>query len=106
MLCQYLLSAKRLLPKINIYLYTDLSDLFLEHIKNGINSYFASKYNIVFVSKPEESDLIVGTIKYPKMTNPNYQHQILIQGLLTQQDYQHLVEIIKELLIHNKESGS
>jgi hypothetical protein len=106
LLCQYLLSAKRLLPKINIYLYTDLSDLFLEHIKNGINSYFASKYNIVFVNKPEESDLIVGTIKYPKMTNPNYQHQILIQGLLTQQDYQHLVEIIKELLIHNKKSDS
>jgi hypothetical protein len=40
------------------------------------------------------------------MTNPNYQHQILIQGLLTQQDYQHLVEIIKELLIHNKKSDS
>lgn len=105
-LCHYLLSAKRLLPQINIYLYTDLPDLFLENIKNDITSYFASKYNIVFVPKPEESDLIVGTIKYPEKRNANYPSQILIQSLLTQQDYQHLVEIIKEVLIQNKKTLS
>ncbi|KAF1302178.1 hypothetical protein BAU17_02040 [Enterococcus sp. CU12B] len=98
LLCQYFLPPTEFLPTIHIYFYTDLDLLFSANTQNAICSYFASNYIIKFVSTVEESDLVIGTLHPLRSQNLLSKPLIIIHGLLTQHDYNHLEEIFHQLL--------
>lgn len=101
LLCEYFLPLKDFLPQINIYIFTDLTTLFFNRIKDKIDFYFSNKYRVNFVETPQEAHLIIGTTHYRESYLLYNQKFIMIRIQLPKQDFYRIEKTIKKILLHD-----
>lgn len=98
LLCEYFLPLRYFLPKIKLFVFTDLTTLSLHRIKDTLALYFSNKYQIQLVSTPQAADVIVGTINYREKL-ARHQIFVMISIQLTKQDLTTIDQAFQKIVL-------
>ncbi|KAF1302176.1 helix-turn-helix domain-containing protein [Candidatus Enterococcus willemsii] len=98
LLCEYCLPLRYFLPKIKLFIFTDLTALSLHRIKDTVALHFSNKYHVQLVSTPQEADVIIGTINYREKLAV-HQTFVMTSIQLTKQDLTTIDQAIQRIVL-------
>ncbi|MGX7200476.1 helix-turn-helix domain-containing protein [Enterococcus nangangensis] len=98
LLCRYFLPIRMVLPKVKVYVDSDLTSLSLNRMKDHLVLYFANKYQISIVTTNKEADLIVTTTKPQKDKILPGQEVVMTRIQLAKRDLLHIDQAIQKIV--------
>lgn len=100
LLCEYFFPVSLCLPEIRIYVYSDLTFLSLQRMKNNLLLYFSNKYKLVLVESKEQADIVIGPIDLRGKELLEHQQFVMTSLQLTKKDLTHIEKVIHGVLVN------
>lgn len=101
--CIALVPLSHFMPRILIYVITEMTDMHNQAIKGLIRDYCAN-YNIAFVNDYRRADLIISSISFIDPLEED-QQQLTIRTSLPRNDLQVIYDIVQELTLQKGQHG-
>lgn len=96
--CIYIAPFNLFFQKIKIFIFSDLTYLYTNYIKERIHTYFLNHYEIIFTNIFHDADIIIGTIDFLSGTLKKDQEFIMISVIISINDLRKIDNTIKKFL--------
>ncbi|AXG40256.1 hypothetical protein EGCR1_16215 (plasmid) [Enterococcus gilvus] len=93
------------LPKISVYVFSELSELFASFIQQKIDLHFKNQYHLDFVEAPQEAQLIIGTSPTCNNFLLENQKSVVIRSNVSPADYHDIEQILDSLVKKDLENN-
>lgn len=100
LLCRYFLPLRKVLPKVKVYVDSDLTILSLNRMKDQLILYFANKYRISIAPTNKEADLIITTTEPQKEEILPNQEVVMTRIQLAKRDLLHIDQALQRLVFN------
>ncbi len=96
LMCILLCPFEKILPNIHVYLYSDLSILYENFIKERIRIMTIGTCNVRFQKEPQDAEIIITTVPYPfsRKIKTKQQKILLIRPFFQARDLEELEQLI------------
>lgn len=109
LICMTLYPLENCLPKISVYVFSELSELFGSFIQQKIDLHFKNQYHLDFVDVPQKAQLVIGTSPTCNNFLLENQESVVIRSNVSPADYRDIENILNTLVekdLKNRQNDS
>ncbi|MBU5365918.1 helix-turn-helix domain-containing protein [Enterococcus devriesei] len=96
--CVALFPLENCLPRISVYAFSELSELFSTFIQEKIDLHFKNRYLLTFVEEPSQAQLIIGTSPSFKAFLSENQESAIIRSKISETDYLEIEAVLERIV--------
>lgn len=96
--CVALFPLENCLPRISVFAFSELSELFNNFIQEKIDLHFKNRYLLTFVEEPSQAQLIIGTSPSLKAFLSGNQESVIIRSKISETDYLEIETVLERIV--------
>lgn len=97
LLCLALYPLERTIPKIRVYISSDISLLFTTYLQQTISNHYKGKYELIFEKDLNKADLIISTAPFNNFHSLRSQKHLVVRSHMKNNDFKLMDQYLKDI---------